>query len=103
MKQLFFTNKSLPNFHIEINSQGVKVWVSLNIEFKMKKYLSPNNIFKSNKMLVYALRKQINTVNTITINKAHEELLNKAMINCRIAKQKALESEIIILKNKINN
>ena len=100
MKQLFFTNNSLPNFHLEINAQGAKVWVSLNIEPQMKKHLSPNNIFKSNKMLVYALRKQINTVNTITINKAHEELLNRAMINCRIAKQKVLESEISLLKQK---
>ena len=97
---MFFTNNSLPNFHLEINAYGAKVWVSLNIEPKMKKHLSPNNVFKSNKMLVYALRKQIREVNTVNIKKAHEELLNRAMINCRIAKQKALEREIGLLKEK---
>jgi hypothetical protein len=100
MQNLFFTNNSLPNFHLEVNAHGAKVWVSLNIEPNMKKYLSPNNVFKANKLYVFALRKQIEVVNVMTIKSTHEELLNKAMITCRMAKQKVLESEITLLKQQ---
>ena len=92
----FFTNTSLPNFHLEINSEGCKVWVSLNIEPLMKPFLSPNNIFKADKFWTYCLRKQITTVNSFTINQAYEELLNRAMINLR-------EAKIKVLNNQINN
>jgi hypothetical protein len=96
--KLLFTNQSLPNFHIEINGNGAKVWVSLNIEPAMKKFLYSENVFKADKLWVYALRKQLTVVNTVEINKAYEELLNKAMINCREAKQKVLQSQIDNLK-----
>lgn len=94
MNKILFTNKEQPNFHIEINAHGAKVWISLNIEKSMIKHLSPNNVFKAGKFWVYSLRRQLDQVNVIEVKKAHENLLKTAMINCRKAKQRVLEEQI---------
>lgn len=99
MENLTFTNNGLPNFHLEINSRGVKVWVSLNIEPAMKRHLSPNNVFKADKHWTYCLRKQLDVVSLNTVNSTHEELLTRAMILCREAKKKVLDEQITNLKN----
>lgn len=90
----FFTHKSLPNLHIEVNVDGIKVWVSLNIEPSMKKYLSPNNVFKAEKRWIYCLRKEVDNLNFKTLENVYKELLNRSMINCREAKKKVLDKQI---------
>ena len=92
--RIFFTHNTLPNFHIEVHPNGVTVWVSLNIEPEMKKHLSPNNIFKGEKLWVYALRKGVENLNFKTLETTYDELMNRAMINCRLAKKKALDEQI---------
>lgn len=92
--RIFFTHDLFPNFHIEVHPNGVKVWISLNIEPEMKKHLSPNNVFKGEKLWVYALRKDVENLNYKTLEATYNELMNKAMINCREAKKKVLDEEI---------
>ena len=97
----YFTHNSLPNFHIEVNPDGITVWVTLNIEPQMKKYLSPNNVFKGEKLWVYGLRKQVENLNFKTLETTYNELMNRAMINVREAKKKVLDAQIegLICKN----
>ena len=99
--RIFFTHNLFPNFHIEINPNGTTVWVSLNIEPEMKKHLSPNNIFKGDKLWVYALRKEVENLNFKTLETTYNELMNRAMINVREAKKKVLDEQIekLICKN----
>lgn len=96
----FFTNSSLPNYHLEIDGNGVKVWVSLNIEPGLRKYLCHTNIFKAKKFWTYCLRVNIDKVNGNSIEQAYSSLLNQAMINIREAKKKWLDDQINILKGK---
>ena len=93
-----FTCDSLPNVHLELTALGVNVCVSLNIEPKLRKYLSPNNVHKANKFYIYMLKCPITIVNSESVNIVQRELLNKAMINVREAKKKILEDEIVVLK-----
>lgn len=93
-----FTSDLFPNVHLELNAFGVVVSVSLNIEPKLRQYLSSNNVHKSNKFYVYMLKAQITTVNIESVNIVQRELLNKAMINVREAKRKLLLDEINKLK-----
>lgn len=96
----FFSNKDLPNFHIEINEFGVKVWVSLNIEPALKKHLCHTNVFKANKFWVYSLRMQLDKIDSNAVQQAYKTLLNNAMINIREAKKKLLDEQITLLKEK---
>lgn len=93
----FFTHGTLKNTHIEFTATGCIVWVSLNVTEAMSEHLSSNNVYKAEKRLIYALKKPIVDVNTRNISDVYDELLKKCMINCRQAKIKVLNSEIINL------
>jgi len=93
----FFTHGTLKNCHIELISTGCIVWVSLNVTEAMTEHLSPNNVYKAEKRLIYALKKPVEDVCTRTISDAYDELMKKCMINCRKAKIKVLNQEIINL------
>lgn len=95
-----FTSDLFPNIHLELNAQGCLVCVSLNIEVKLKQYLSPNNVYKSNKFWCYVLKQQINVVNIESVNIVQRELLDRAMINIRSAKIKMIGDQIKFIKNK---
>ena len=88
------------NTTLTFTSEGVEVAVSLNIEPKMRQYLSKNNIFKGDKYYIYKLRYHIlsKNINCFTIQKVHDTLLNRCMIHCREAKIKSIEREIKKLK-----
>lgn len=98
--RIVFTHNLFPNFHIEVHPNGTTVWVSLNIELEMKKHLSPNNIFKGEKFWVYALKKEVEDMNYKNLEATYNELLNRAMINCREAKKLVLDEEINKLQLK---
>lgn len=89
-----FENTSFPNLKIRLNGEGGEVWVSLNVEPEMIKYLSPNNLYKGDKFWVYTYHQQIQTVTLGTVVKAYEELMDKLRIACREAKIKVLKEEI---------
>lgn len=93
-----FESKGLPNLKVKFNAFGCEVFVSLNIEKKMIKHLSANNVYKGDKMYLYGYRKQLTEVNYKSVLGAYEELLNKLQIRLREAKQKVLEDEINRLK-----
>lgn len=95
-----FESTLYPNLKVKFNGLGCEVIVSLNIEKSMIKHLSQNNIYKGNKMLVYAYRKQLTEVNYRNIVDTYNELLTKLQIKLREAKQKVLEDEILMLKEK---
>ena len=93
-----FTSKALPNFSIEITANGVFVWASVNINPSLKPFLSPNNVYKSEKLWVYALKCKVDKVDTRTVNDTYDKLLNRCMIICREAKIKMLQKQIHHLK-----
>lgn len=95
----FFTHNTLKNCKIQLTSDGCFVWVSLNISKEVSGYLSPNNIYEAEKMLIYALKMKITDINTRNISDAYDYLLKQCMINIRIAKKKVLTKQIQILKN----
>jgi hypothetical protein len=76
-----------------ITPEGLKISVSLNIKPSMVKYLTPQ-VRRRSKFHVHVISVSIKEVNSISIYNAYNQLLNKAMINCRRAKQLALRDEI---------
>jgi len=98
-------NSMHKNTTLKFNANGMEIAVSLNIEPSMKPYLSPNNVFKGDKHLVYSLRKHIPSryICANTINMWQETLLNRCMILCREAKIKVKQSEIKKLKSNEQN
>ena len=101
MTPTYFTSDKFPNCHIEIDNEGIILKVSLNIEPAMKKYLSPQNVFKGEKMFVYSIKKRVETPNLKGLEATYDYLMAKAMINCRLAKNSVNNSEIINLINKL--
>lgn len=99
----FFTHGTLKNCHIELSEQGNYLWVTLNIEPKMVKYMSPNNVYKSEVHFIYALKQRIENLNYVTVRNVHNDLLSKVMIQCREAKMKVLGGEIQYLNNNLIN
>lgn len=98
-----FTSDLFPNTHICFTPEGVMLWVSLCIEPRMIRHLSPNNVFKGKQRTVYALRRLVENPNQFSMQKTYETLMNRAMIHCREAKIKAYEKEIEQLKITFNN
>ena len=99
---IIFEHKSLPNVTLSIIGVGARLSVSLNVEPQMVKHLHPN-CFKSEKLWVYSISMEIRDVNMYTVDAAYKTLLNRAMINCRKAKQKVLSHEIEALCVKERN
>jgi hypothetical protein len=99
----FFTAEAFPNSHIEFDGDGIKLRVSLNIEKRMKPYLSPNNVFAGDQRWVYSISKRIDSPNLENLKATYELLMTRAMITCRQAKQLVLEKEIKQLIFNFNN
>lgn len=100
-----FTHPKFKNLHINFVKEGVEVVVTLNVEQKMVPHLPfPNQrVWKNDKFFVYVLKSIVTEVNYTSINGCYNWLLNRAMIDCREAKRKAIEIEIKHLKNeKVN-
>lgn len=89
-----FTHKKLPNSHIQIEGNKIYLRVSLNVEPTVKKHLSPNNIFKGDKMWVYSIREKLTIVSENEIISIYTTLINRAMVNIRQAKKRAISNEI---------
>lgn len=85
-----------PNTALVFNSKGLKIEVSINITIRMKTYMSPNNIYKGDKMYIYKLSKQLNRYNICSesVTSWQDELLRRCMVSCRKAKIEMLENEI---------
>lgn len=88
-----FTSDSFPNTHIEFTAEGVRMTVTLNIEPKMRHFLSPNNIRKGEKFYVYSISHLLHDVSPQTLKETYNVLMQRAMINCRNAKIAILENE----------
>jgi hypothetical protein len=99
----FFTAEAFPNSHIEFDGDGIKLRISINIEKRMKPYLSPNNVFKAEKHWVYSLSKQIENPCYSSLKYTYNLLMTRAMISCRMAKQTAIQKEINQLVFNFNN
>lgn len=99
----FFTAEAFPNSHIEFDSEGIKLRVSLNITRAMKPFLSPNNIFVGKTYRVYSISKRVDNPNLENLKATYELLMTRAMINCRLAKQEVLKKEINKLVFNFNN
>lgn len=95
-----FTNRDYPNFHINIKGDRLEVIVTLNIKTDMIPFLPTTNICKMKKHWVYWLKSHAPLVQ---MNEAHilsmaNVLINRAMIDCREAKQHTLRSQIEAIK-----
>jgi hypothetical protein len=99
----FFTAEAFPNSHIEFDAEGLKLRVSLNIEKRMKPFLSPNNVFAGDQRWVYSLTKRIENPCLATLEMTYNLLMTRAMISCRLAKQQVLQREIRQLVFNFNN
>lgn len=100
MKKLKFTSDEFKNFHLNIVDNGIEVVVSINIEPGIIPYLQHSDIrvFRKNKFMVYVLKSIITEINPVSVNNCYNFLLIKAMIDCREAKQKLLQSQIENIK-----
>lgn len=95
----FFTHNTLKNCHLEFTPNGCVVWVSLNVSKEVSEYLSPNNLYNGNKMLIYALKLEVTDVNTRNISDTYDLLLKRCMVSIREAKVKVLNKQILTLSN----
>jgi hypothetical protein len=98
-----FTSDQFPNLHINFLSEGIEVVVSLNIEERMVPHLVQARVFKSKKFTTYVLKTILTEVTSMAVKGCYEWLLNRAMIDCREAKQKSLQCEINKLRNETIN
>ena len=95
------------NFHenttFEFTGTGMIIYVSLNISRDISKYLSPNLIFRGEKMLTYRLKYHLESkyIHKGNIQKIHDYLLKNAMCNIREAKIKVLEGEVKMITNEM--
>jgi hypothetical protein len=97
---LKFTLDDLPNTHLIFNGTQTKIVVTLNIEEKLIPFLNMSHVFKGEQMWVYSLSFITFGINEEIIRKAHQHLLNQAMIHIREGKIKMLQFENLKLKNK---
>ena len=82
-----------------LTQEGLKISVSLNIKPPMVKYLHPQ-VRKSHKFYVHTVSATVKEINSISVYNTYRQLLGRAMINCRRAKQLVIKEEIRDLKYK---
>lgn len=80
-----------PNTSIEFTANGVWMRVSLNVEPKVAKHLSPNNVTRGKQRTVYHLRSFIESdmICKHTMESVQRMLLDNCMNNIRKAKEKS--------------
>lgn len=88
-----FENKNFPNLSVRFTQRGMVIRVSLNIEKSMYKYLYPW-VRKGEVFYVHFLEEEIYEVNIHAVSNVYKRLLERAMVNCRKAKQKVLQDQI---------
>lgn len=90
MNQIKTTENWHPNTSIDFDANGIWLRVSLNVEAKVAKLLSPNNIQKGKYRIVYNLKMHVPTdmVCANTMRTTQKLLLNNCMKNIRKAKAK---------------
>jgi hypothetical protein len=88
-----FTCDWLPNTHIEFTPKGVKLIVTLNIEKRMRHFLSPNNVFKGDKHYVYSICALLQNPCEKTLLDTYNTIMQGMMIRLRDAKIAVLENE----------
>lgn len=83
------------NVWLDFDGNGVTVKVSLNIPPEIKKYISPNNLYKGSKFWVYALKTHIpsKAITKNSLELVRDELLKRLMSNIRLIKSRHLEEE----------
>jgi hypothetical protein len=91
-----FTNREYPNFHISIREESIEIVVSLNISEDMRDYLPAANVTKSKKRLVFFLKESIRLdgCNEQRVLHIANNMINVAMVRCREAKKKLIDSQI---------
>lgn len=94
-----FEHKDFPNLSIRFTEKGMVVRVSLNIEKSMYKHLYPW-VQKGEVFFVHFLEEELYEVNIHAVSNIYKRLLDRAMINCRKAKQKVLQEQINTLTYK---
>lgn len=82
-----------------LTQEGLKISVSLNIKSPMVKYLQPQ-VRKSHKFYVHTVSATVKEINSISVYNTYKQLLGRAMINCRRAKQLVIKEEIRDLEYK---
>lgn len=88
-----FEHKGLPNLSVRFTEKGMKIRVSLNIEPAMVRYLYPW-VAKGEFYNVHFLEEEIYEVNQYAVQNVYQRLLQRAMVNCRRAKQCSLQEQI---------
>lgn len=88
-----FEHKDFPNLSIKFTEKGMTIRVSLNIEKSMYKHLYPW-VQKGEVFFVHFLEEELYEVNIHAVSNVYKRLLDRAMINCRKAKQKVLQEQI---------
>ena len=96
MNSIKTKHKFYPNTCFTFDASGMWVELTLNIPPVLKQYLSVNNVFKGEKMLVYRVKKHIDSIyiNKKNVEDVHQYLLNNCMIAIRRAKQEYLGKRI---------
>jgi len=89
------------NTSITFDGTGMEITVSLNIEPEMRQYLRSDHIFKGT-YYIYKVRKHIPSkyIDSYTVQRVHDHLLNNCMRICREAKMKVIERELKDLKKQ---
>ena len=98
-----FTNDKYPNLHIRFVGNGVELVVSLNIERSMIPFLNQQCVHKSEQLFTYVLKTILTEITECSVEGGYRWLLCQAMIDCRVAKQKAMAWEIKNLEYEKTN
>jgi len=95
-----FTEDFFGNLHLNLNSTGCEIVVTLAVTPAMTLHISPNLVMRKGDRYYCVLRRQLSYISEVIVRDNYEELLNRNMIICRRAKQAVLEDQIKRLKLK---
>lgn len=92
-----FTCKEHPNFHVKFDDDKLHITVTLNVSPDMTKFLKKEQLVKMPKYWVYFQKAvvELSKMNESRILSIANKLLDKCMIDCRVAKQQVLQFEIM--------